>query len=226
MSLPRRHAACWRCVAACAGCPTGARWSAGDPPSDGQAGRCREAVEPSRPSDRSRDARRLRRSARRRTGRQAEPEAPVDAAAQRAFDAARRALRAGRNDEAERGFSALAQAESRPRRRPRQPRPDLPPGRQARRIGGRARAGGEGQPDAAGVPQPARHHLPPGGPVREGARRLRASDRARPDYALAASQSRHPSRPVSGDGRAPSSSTTAICAVADGDAGSTNGSPI
>src|SRR5574341_315627 len=35
---------------------------------------------------------------------------PVDAAEQRAFDEARRALRAGRSEEAERGFRALAQA--------------------------------------------------------------------------------------------------------------------
>jgi len=38
------------------------------------------------------------------------PEAPVSPAAQRAFDDARRALRANRLDEAERGFKAMAQA--------------------------------------------------------------------------------------------------------------------
>jgi Flp pilus assembly protein TadD len=38
----------------------------------------------------------------------AEPEAPVDARAQGAFDTARRAMRAGRNDEAERQLKALA----------------------------------------------------------------------------------------------------------------------
>ena len=41
---------------------------------------------------------------------QAAPEAPVNPAAQRAFDDARRAMRANRLDEAERGFKALAQA--------------------------------------------------------------------------------------------------------------------
>jgi tetratricopeptide (TPR) repeat protein len=40
----------------------------------------------------------------------AEPQVPVPAAAQRGFDDARRALAAGRTDEAERGFRALAQA--------------------------------------------------------------------------------------------------------------------
>lgn len=40
----------------------------------------------------------------------AEPETPVNAAAQRTFDDARRALRAGRTDEAERGFRALAKS--------------------------------------------------------------------------------------------------------------------
>jgi len=40
----------------------------------------------------------------------AEPDRPVSPAAQRAFDAARSALRAGRTDEAERGFRALAQS--------------------------------------------------------------------------------------------------------------------
>ncbi len=39
---------------------------------------------------------------------QAEPEAPVDPRAQAAFDTAKRALRAGRNDEAERQLKALA----------------------------------------------------------------------------------------------------------------------
>jgi Flp pilus assembly protein TadD len=39
---------------------------------------------------------------------QAEPEAPVDAHAQAAFDTAKRALRAGRNDDAERQLKALA----------------------------------------------------------------------------------------------------------------------
>jgi Flp pilus assembly protein TadD len=39
---------------------------------------------------------------------QAEPEVPVDARAQAAFDTARRAMRAGRNDEAERQLKALA----------------------------------------------------------------------------------------------------------------------
>jgi Flp pilus assembly protein TadD len=39
---------------------------------------------------------------------QAEPEVPVDARAQAAFDTAKRALRAGRNDEAERQLKALA----------------------------------------------------------------------------------------------------------------------
>ena len=38
------------------------------------------------------------------------PEAPVSPAIQRAFDDASRALRAGRNEEAERGFRAIAQA--------------------------------------------------------------------------------------------------------------------
>ena len=41
---------------------------------------------------------------------QAEPEVPVDARAQAAFDTARRAMRAGRNDEAERQLKALAQS--------------------------------------------------------------------------------------------------------------------
>jgi Flp pilus assembly protein TadD len=40
----------------------------------------------------------------------AEPDRPVSPTAQRAFDAARGALRAGRTDEAERGFRALAQS--------------------------------------------------------------------------------------------------------------------
>ena len=40
----------------------------------------------------------------------AEPDRPVSPADQRAFDAARSALRAGRTDEAERGFRALAQS--------------------------------------------------------------------------------------------------------------------
>ena len=40
----------------------------------------------------------------------APPDAPVSPAVQRPFDDARRALRAGRSDEAERGFRALAQA--------------------------------------------------------------------------------------------------------------------
>lgn len=39
---------------------------------------------------------------------QAEPEVPVDPRAQAAFDTARRAMRAGRNDEAERQLKALA----------------------------------------------------------------------------------------------------------------------
>jgi len=39
-----------------------------------------------------------------------EPDRPVSPAAQRAFDEARRALRAGRTDEAERGFRALVQS--------------------------------------------------------------------------------------------------------------------
>jgi len=39
-----------------------------------------------------------------------EPEAPVSPAVQRSYDDARRALRAGRMDEAERGFKAIAQA--------------------------------------------------------------------------------------------------------------------
>ena len=39
-----------------------------------------------------------------------EPEAPVSPAVQRSYDDARRALRAGRLDEAERGFKAIAQA--------------------------------------------------------------------------------------------------------------------
>lgn len=42
--------------------------------------------------------------------RQAEPEAPVDARAQAAFDGARRAMRAGRNDEALAQLKALAQS--------------------------------------------------------------------------------------------------------------------
>ena len=41
---------------------------------------------------------------------QAEPEAPIDPRAQAAFDTARRAMRAGRNDEAERQLKALAQS--------------------------------------------------------------------------------------------------------------------
>jgi len=41
---------------------------------------------------------------------QAEPEVPVDPRAQAAFDTARRAMRAGRNDEAERQLKALAAA--------------------------------------------------------------------------------------------------------------------
>jgi Flp pilus assembly protein TadD len=41
---------------------------------------------------------------------QAEPEVPVDARTQAAFDTARRAMRAGRNDEAERQLKALAQS--------------------------------------------------------------------------------------------------------------------
>ncbi|HEY6512707.1 MAG TPA: tetratricopeptide repeat protein [Burkholderiaceae bacterium] len=41
---------------------------------------------------------------------QAEPEAPVDPRASAAFDTARRAMRAGRNDEAERQLKALAQS--------------------------------------------------------------------------------------------------------------------
>jgi Flp pilus assembly protein TadD len=41
---------------------------------------------------------------------QTEPEVPVDPRAQQAFDTARRALRAGRNDEAERQLKALAQS--------------------------------------------------------------------------------------------------------------------
>jgi Flp pilus assembly protein TadD len=41
---------------------------------------------------------------------QAEPEVPVDPRAQAAFDTARRAMRAGRNDEAERQLKALAQS--------------------------------------------------------------------------------------------------------------------
>ena len=40
----------------------------------------------------------------------AEPQVPVPASAQRGFDDARRALAAGRTDEAERGFRALAQS--------------------------------------------------------------------------------------------------------------------
>jgi Flp pilus assembly protein TadD len=40
----------------------------------------------------------------------AEPEAPVDARAQAAFDTARRAIRAGRTDDAERQLKALAQS--------------------------------------------------------------------------------------------------------------------
>src|SRR5262252_3882170 len=40
----------------------------------------------------------------------AEPEIPVDPRAQAAFDNARRAMRAGRNDEAERQLKALAQS--------------------------------------------------------------------------------------------------------------------
>ena len=40
----------------------------------------------------------------------AQPELPVSAAVQRPFDDASRAMRAGRNEEAERGFRALAQA--------------------------------------------------------------------------------------------------------------------
>jgi hypothetical protein len=40
----------------------------------------------------------------------AEPEVPVDPRAQGAFDTARRAMRAGRNDEAERQLKALAQS--------------------------------------------------------------------------------------------------------------------
>ena len=40
----------------------------------------------------------------------AEPDRPVNPAAQRAFDAARSALRAGRTEEADRGFRALAQS--------------------------------------------------------------------------------------------------------------------
>jgi Flp pilus assembly protein TadD len=39
-----------------------------------------------------------------------EPEAPVSAAVQRAYDDARKALRAGRTEEAERGFRALTQS--------------------------------------------------------------------------------------------------------------------
>ena len=41
---------------------------------------------------------------------QAEPEAPLEPGVQRAYDEAKRALRSGRVDEAERGFRALAQA--------------------------------------------------------------------------------------------------------------------
>jgi len=41
---------------------------------------------------------------------QAEPEVPVDPRAQAAFDTARRAMRAGRNDDAERQLKALAQS--------------------------------------------------------------------------------------------------------------------
>jgi tetratricopeptide (TPR) repeat protein len=41
---------------------------------------------------------------------QAEPEVPVDPRAQAAFDTARRAMRAGRNDEAERQLKTLAQS--------------------------------------------------------------------------------------------------------------------
>jgi Flp pilus assembly protein TadD len=41
---------------------------------------------------------------------QSEPEVPVDPRAQAAFDTARRAMRAGRNDEAERQLKALAQS--------------------------------------------------------------------------------------------------------------------
>jgi len=41
---------------------------------------------------------------------QAEPEVPVDARAQAAYDTAKRALRAGRNDDAERQLKALAQS--------------------------------------------------------------------------------------------------------------------
>jgi len=41
---------------------------------------------------------------------QAEPEVPVDPRAQAAFDTARRSMRAGRNDEAERQLKALAQS--------------------------------------------------------------------------------------------------------------------
>jgi tetratricopeptide (TPR) repeat protein len=43
--------------------------------------------------------------------RKAEPEAPISPTVQRAFDDARRAMRAGRMDEAERGFKAVVQAQ-------------------------------------------------------------------------------------------------------------------
>ena len=135
---------------ACAGCSTASTRSAadapahGEPPTPANASRRRHAARdagvaqppPRRPRPRRRGAgrgRALRSSPR----------------SQRAFDDARAALRAGRIDEAERGFRALAQAEPRARRPARQPRRDLPPGRQAARGGGGARDARSSQPAPA-----------------------------------------------------------------------------
>ena len=70
---------------------------------------------------------RRRRSARRRQPAAVTVPSPVPPAAQRAFDDARRALRAGRTDEAERGFRGAGAVQPRARRPACQPGPDLPP---------------------------------------------------------------------------------------------------
>ena len=103
---------------------------------------------------------------------------PVDAAAQRSFDEARRALAAGQTAEAERRFLALTQSN------PELGGPHASLGliyQQAGKTGrGRAAVRGrrQGQPAAAGLPEPAGRRLSAAGPVRQGARGLRKGHRA------------------------------------------------
>lgn len=81
----------WRCALLAAWCAAAAGCTFLKPPLDASPGVPSPAASASAPTD--------------------NPEIAVSAATQRAFDAARRALAAGRTAEAERGFRALAQAQ-------------------------------------------------------------------------------------------------------------------